>query len=102
MENVIMQGILFPASDTIMPQDVELKGNRPALRINDQDEFQKWTYKKAKEGALTKFNEAYIGDLLLKCRGNVIQAAKLCGLERQSLQQIMRRYEIKSSAYRKD
>jgi transcriptional regulator of acetoin/glycerol metabolism len=32
--------------------------------------------------------------------GNVTQAAKKCGLERQALQQIMRRFSITADMYR--
>ena len=39
--------------------------------------------------------------LLAENQGNVTQAARQCGLERQSLQQIMRRFGIKADDYRK-
>jgi DNA-binding NtrC family response regulator len=58
-------------------------------------------YKLAKEQILLQFNETYVGDLLGKSNGNVTQAAKFCGLERQALQQIMRRYGIRAEQYRK-
>ena len=45
-------------------------------------------------------NPAFIGNLLKAHRGNVTQAAKSCGLERQALQQIMRRYGIKAAKFR--
>jgi transcriptional regulator with GAF, ATPase, and Fis domain len=38
--------------------------------------------------------------LLKETGGNFSQAARACGLERQSLQQIMRRYGISADAYR--
>jgi DNA-binding NtrC family response regulator len=49
---------------------------------------------------LRRFNHAYIGHLLHECQGNVTQAARLCGLERQALQQIMRRYGIDAEKFR--
>jgi DNA-binding NtrC family response regulator len=58
-------------------------------------------YKTAKEEMLKAFNSDYIGELLTRFSGNVTQAAKHCGLERQSLQQIMRRYGIKGDRFRK-
>ena len=58
-------------------------------------------YKAAKEETLNQFNASYIGEMLSQSRGNVTQAAKKCGLERQALQQIMRRYGIKADAFRK-
>jgi transcriptional regulator of acetoin/glycerol metabolism len=38
--------------------------------------------------------------MLTRSQGNVTQAAKKCGLERQALQQIMRRYGIDADLYR--
>jgi DNA-binding NtrC family response regulator len=43
----------------------------------------------------------YISFLLQANSGNVTRAARQCGLERQALQQIMRRYEIKADTFRK-
>jgi DNA-binding NtrC family response regulator len=57
-------------------------------------------YKTAKEEMLKRFNAQYIGHCLKKCDGNVTHAAKLCGLERQALQQIMKRYDIKADPFR--
>ncbi|MBU1713342.1 MAG: sigma-54-dependent Fis family transcriptional regulator, partial [Proteobacteria bacterium] len=48
------------------------------------------------------FNKNYISSLLSANRGNVTQAAKLCGLERQALQQIMRRYGIRAEDFRQE
>ena len=43
---------------------------------------------------------AYIGHLLALCDGFVTQAARAMGLERQALQQLMRRYDIPVDKYR--
>ena len=100
MENVIMQGILFSPLDEIRPHDVGLIQNtRRGYAV--ESFFQHLPYKEAKEHALQQFNAKYINDLLAKSKGNVTQAAKFCGLERQALQQIMRRYEIKADPFRK-
>jgi transcriptional regulator of acetoin/glycerol metabolism len=37
---------------------------------------------------------------LSRCQGNVSQAARMCGLERQALQQVMRRYGVRADEYR--
>ena len=58
-------------------------------------------YKAAKESNLKAFNAAYIGHMLTLSKESVTpQAAKACGLERQALQQIMRRYGITADPYR--
>jgi transcriptional regulator of acetoin/glycerol metabolism len=49
---------------------------------------------------LQHFNQAYIGRLLTINDGNVTQAARASGMERQALQQIMRRYGIDAGEYR--
>jgi DNA-binding NtrC family response regulator len=99
MENVIMQGILFSSGEEINPRDVNLDGSRkpiPGMVPSDDD----LPYKKAKEKTLKQFNHSFIGQLLEEYNGNVSQAARHCGLERQALQQIMRRYRIKADDYR--
>jgi len=100
MENMIMQGILFSSSDEIKPQDLGLAEHARSDGLVDSF-FQDLPYKAAKEQTLQHFNSSYINNLLSKCNGNVSQAARLCGLERQALQQIMRRYEIKADPFRK-
>jgi len=100
MENLIMQGILFSASDEITPKDVGI-GRKPASgAISEIAPSLDLPYKAAKENNLSAFNVAYIGHMLTLSQGNVTQAAKACGLERQALQQIMRRYGITADPYR--
>ena len=99
LENVLIQGILFSTGETIGLRDVEL-AESPATTARLPEETLRLDYKRAKEATLKRFNAAYIGHLLTENDGNVSQAARQCGLERQSLQQIMRRYGIKSEDYR--
>ncbi len=99
LENIIIQGILFSPEEVIRPQDVGLQAGEKITAGFDAD-FKGLPYKTAKEKNLQHFNDAYIGHLLTECDGNVSQAARLCGLERQALQQIMRRYGIKADPYR--
>ncbi len=99
MENIIMRGILFSMTDEIRPHDVGLKKNTQSECLVESY-FQDLSYKVAKEETLKRFNSRYIGNLLSKSKGNVTQAAKLCGLERQALQQIMRRFGIKADTFR--
>jgi DNA-binding NtrC family response regulator len=100
MENLIIQGILFSNTDEITPEHVRL-GNKPASgALADTTPLYDQPYKHAKESNLQAFNSAYIGHMLTLSKGNVTQAAKSCGLERQALQQIMRRYGITAEPYR--
>ncbi|MEJ2285456.1 MAG: sigma-54 dependent transcriptional regulator [Desulfobacterales bacterium] len=99
LENVIIQGILFSAADEINPRDIDLN-NTGKSESSDASALRDIPYKLAKEETLKQFNHNYIGHLLKAHKGNVTQAARQCGLERQALQQIMRRYAVKADDFR--
>ncbi len=126
LENALIQGILYCNSDTMTEADIHLKGANIFKEIRDKqssistvvssdaavienDEHYianninpllKLSYKEAKERALHIFNHKYIGAMLKLNSGNVTQAAKMCNLERQALQQIIRRFNIDVDEFR--
>jgi len=53
-------------------------------------------YKEARRKALDAFNTKYITNVLNKNSGNVTNAAKESEIERQYLQRMLKRYNIKS------
>lgn len=57
-------------------------------------------YNDAKAELITRFSEKYLHNLLTRHGGNVTKAAAGCGLERQALQRIMRRYGIISANFK--
>jgi DNA-binding NtrC family response regulator len=100
MENLIMQGILFSAAEEITPKDVGI-GRKPARgSIQEISPFLDLPYKEAKENNLSAFNAAYIGHMLTLSRAMSPRQPKPAALERQALQQIMRRYGISAEPYR--
>jgi DNA-binding NtrC family response regulator len=100
LENAILRGILFAAGDEIQSGDIDLpKASAHSYPDVDVDTTHT-SYKDAKERVLSVFNHRYIGDLLKLYKGNVTQAAEKCGMKRQALQQIIRRYQIKTNDYR--
>jgi DNA-binding NtrC family response regulator len=100
MENIILRGILFSRAEEIQPRDVGIEEGTKTMASPFDTSFPP-LYRDAKEETLKSFNTGYIGRLLSQNDGNVTQAAQMCGLERQALQQIMRRYGIESKHYRK-
>ena len=102
LENLIVQSILFSPTDTVRPEDVRQKrpDREPGIRAESRVHTD-LPYKTAKEALLKEFNQSYIGALLTQTGGNVTRAAKLCGMERQALQQVMRRYGISAEDFRK-
>ena len=99
LENLIIQGILFSTGEQIRPSDLGLRPDRTPLSGWDGS-LDGIPYKLAKEKTLQQFNHAYIGHLLTINNGNVTQAARAGGMERQALQQIMRRFGIEAEKYR--
>jgi DNA-binding NtrC family response regulator len=91
--------MLFSTGKVIEPADVGLSTaqNQP---VAWEKSLAALPYKAAKEKVLQNFNNAYIGHLLSSNKGNITQAAHACGMERQALQQIMRRYRIDAVKYR--
>jgi transcriptional regulator with GAF, ATPase, and Fis domain len=94
LENVIMRGLLFAAEDEIRPEDVGLQDAEKGPHCLVEEAVNGLFYKEAKEEVLRQFHKSYIQKLLGATQGNVSQAARLCGLERQALQQLMRRYNV--------
>lgn len=99
LENCLIQGIMFSAGEEITPDDI---GQRKSTAKPSplQTELAGLPYKEAKDQTLNRFNQSFIGSLLETHNGNVTHAAKACGLERQALQQIMRRYGIEAEKFR--
>ena len=100
LENVLVRGILYAEDGEVRLRDLR-EGHRDRAPDAGPDiDPESVSYKAAKEETLRRFNESYIGRLLERTGGNVTRAARACGLERQSLQQIIRRYGIRADEYR--
>ncbi len=102
LENVLVQGILYATSDTIRLADIPIDKNtaNECLGTDVDADMSQLTYKEAKETTLTRFNHNYIGAMLSMTKGNITQAAKRCAMDRQALQQIMKRYAIDPEKFR--
>ena len=100
LENVVIRSILFAPDEEIRPEDAGICATGRAQQPIASAGLFKLPYRDAKEEVLVQFHREYIGRLLAASQGNVSQAARDCGLERQALQQLMRRYAIRSETYR--
>lgn len=104
MENVILRGILFSEGDEIHLADAGLEAEEKEAiptPLPAGGTVTDLPYRDAKEKILADFNHTYLDQRLRHFQGNVTRAARDCGLERQALQQIMRRYRIDAGKYRK-
>ncbi len=98
LENLIRRAVILSPGPEIRNGDVELETDAQAKCLVTE-EVKKLPYKEAKRLVLERFHYEYVAEGLKRSHGNVTQAARACGLERQALQQVMRRYGIKSKDF---
>ncbi len=101
LQNEIKRAIIFSKSEMLSPGDFG-NGEEPIASRESVIETGGLDYKDARKKVLAAFNNEYITNLLRRTEGNVSLAAQSAGLERQSLQHIMRKYGIVSTPFRKD
>ena len=101
LENILVQGILYSKDDMVRLSDIPIKDADQGKKgsINSAD-LTALSYKTAKEKILKEFNHTYIGARLSMAGGNITRAAGMCEMDRQALQQIMKRYDIDSDKFR--
>ncbi|MGD9506560.1 MAG: sigma-54-dependent transcriptional regulator [Syntrophobacteraceae bacterium] len=100
LENIIIRGILFSPDASILPEHIGFQEPSSRKRCLVEDVVRDLPYKEAKEAAMRAFHDAYLKSLFEATRGNVSRAAKLCGMERQALQQVARRYGMDPADFR--
>ena len=99
LENIINRAILLSTGNVIKPFEIGWTPE-PIDSCVVGREIYGMDYKEAKEEVLHRFHAEYLGELLRRNNGNVTHSARECGLERQALQQILRRYGVKSQDFR--
>lgn len=109
LQNTIKRLVLLAAEGTISLADLEGAGNDgdrgsgggETMRRDDGfRDLYSVNFNEAKATVLQRFTRGYVTNLLTAHEGNVTNAASACGLERQALQRIMRRYGIVSSTFK--
>jgi DNA-binding NtrC family response regulator len=93
--------VIFSKSDVITTDDF---GYEPLVSLHQDDlisSVSSLEYKEARKRILEIFNLQYITQLLNDSEGNVTLAAKKAGIERQSLQHLMRKYNVNPDRFRK-
>jgi len=103
LENIIVQGILYSKGDNITLSNIPLKDikmEKESHKRSYNDTIASLPYKEAKEKLLHEFNHDYIGAKLSAANGNITQAARQCNMDRQALQQIMKRFSIDPEPFR--
>ncbi len=101
LQNLIKRAVIFSKNDLLTQED--FGSSALAVAVSEEaPELYGLEYKERRKKVLTTFNVEYITHLLQSTEGNVSLAAQTAGIERQSLQQLMRKYGINSGVFRKD
>ncbi|WP_051305891.1 sigma-54-dependent transcriptional regulator [Desulfogranum mediterraneum] len=82
---------------TLLPETAEAAASKDPWDIR---EYYHPPYNEAKAALISTFSSGYISNILTSHGGNVTNAAAACGLERQALQRLMRRYQIVSTDFK--
>jgi DNA-binding NtrC family response regulator len=98
LQNLISRAVLLSAGSVVEPEDLEC--SEP---VGDQclvsESVKHMPYKEAKNKVLDRFHREYLIEVLMRNDSNITRAARECGLERQALQQVLKRYGIKPKDY---
>jgi len=100
LENAIKRAVVMSTGTTITMGDLGWKQMECVADL-ETDDIIAIPYRDAKESVLAQFSTRYLEKALEKSGGNVTQAAHASGMERQSFQQVMRKYGIRSDTFRK-
>ncbi|HEX8947684.1 MAG TPA: sigma-54 dependent transcriptional regulator, partial [Dissulfurispiraceae bacterium] len=101
LQNAIERAVIFSKDEFLKPDDFESTA-LPIPGREGEPETYGSDYKQERKKVMAAFNVAYITSLLRRVEGNVTLAAVIAGLERQSLQHLMRKYGILSAAFKKE
>ena len=101
LQNVIKRAVIFSKGRAVEARDLNPEDDGP-YPIEYVSEISRMDYRDARRTILEEFNRKYLACLLNGVEGNVSLAARRAGIERQSLQHLMRKYDIRSADFRKD
>jgi len=106
LQNTINRAVLLGRGKRVERQDLMLGGDGPPAEQGKEPTAASLTaiehldYNTAKAAVLKEFTEFYLRRAVDRTKGNVSLAAKNCGIERQALQRLLRRYRIDVEAFR--
>ncbi|RMG02499.1 MAG: sigma-54-dependent Fis family transcriptional regulator [Nitrospirae bacterium] len=100
LQNVIKRAVVFEKGAYIGKSVLQESSPGDELHGGINSGLLGLDYKTAREKVITEFTREYVRNILKKTEGNVTHAARLAGIERQSLQHLIRRYGIDVSEFR--
>lgn len=103
LENVVERAVVLAGGDSITSQDLPAKVLSESFYLVNEEaglDITKFTYKEAKNRALTSFNKAYLSSLLKEAKGNISFASEKAGMDRSNFKKLVKKYSIDITEYR--
>ena len=100
LENTIRGWNALTPENLITAEHLRLP--KAALQLDVDNPNLDLPYKELKEHAIEKFTLNYLRRLLARTNGNISLSAQISGIKRQSLQKIIKRYNVPVERYRND
>ncbi len=103
LQNVVRRAVIFAPQNDIQDTDIrEVEDQFQAVtRPKAKEEGKNFEpYVQARDTIVDQFTRSYLQKLLEHTRGNVTHAAEIAGLNRASIQKIMRRLGMRSEEYK--
>ncbi len=100
LQNAIKRALIFSKGDELLPDDFDCALGMLPPGDGGSEELCDLTYREAKEKIVEKFTVRYMTSLLEQTGGNVSRAAKKAGIERQSMQQLLKKYGVSAARFR--
>lgn len=101
LENMIERAIALERSDILTPQSLPPQIFTTQNKYSIDIPILNDNFNSSKQAVVEAFERKFIKQQLLKTRGNVAEAARISGIERQSFQRIMKKYNLSSQVFRK-
>jgi DNA-binding NtrC family response regulator len=104
LQNTINRAVLLCVGKRIESNDLMLDAHVQIAERSQTtypfENLQLLDYAGAKKIVLKEFTESYLRSAIGLSQGNISVAAKNCGMERQALQRLLRRYRISTAEFR--
>jgi DNA-binding NtrC family response regulator len=103
LQNTINRAVLLGTGKRIEKKDLMLEdqGKEKVFSGIPFVQLRHLDYAKAKEVVLRDFTASYLRSAIERSQGNISMAAKDCGMERQALQRLLRRYQVSIDDFRR-
>ena len=105
LRNVLEQAVILCPDGTVRSRDLpdwlRESGSVPPAPLRRSEVSARRQFREAKREVVDAFERAYLSDLMQHHGGNVTAASQQAGMLRSALQRLLRKYGLKSAAFRR-